>query len=70
MLSGLLASLALLGILYLVRNEFQQMFSIFNMELVAMVLGGVVVLGAIICLVCTFFVVNRLVSLSNDELYY
>ena len=70
MLSGLLAALALLGILYLVRNEFQQMFSIFNMELVAMVLGGVVVLGAIICLVCTFFVVNRLVSLSNDELYY
>ena len=32
--------------------------------------GGVVVLGAFICLVCTFFVVNRLVSLSNDELYY
>ena len=70
MLSGLLASLALLGILYLVRNEFEQMFTIFNMELVAMVLGGVVVLGALICLICTFFVVNRLVSLNNDDLYY
>ena len=70
MMSGLLAALALLGILYLVRNEFEQMFTIFNMQLVAMVLAGVVVLGAVICLVCTFFVVNRLVSLNNDDLYY
>ena len=70
MMSGLLAALALLGILYLVRNEFEQMFTIFNMELVAMVLVGIVVLGALICLVCTFFVVNKLVSLNNDDLYY
>lgn len=70
MMSGLLAALALLGILYLVRNEFEQMFTIFNMELVAMVLVGIVVLGAFICLVCTFFVVNKLVSLNNDDLYY
>ncbi len=70
MLSGLLAALALLGILYLIRNAFERIFTIFNMELVAMVLVGVVVLGALICLVCTFFVVNRLVSLNNDDLYY
>ncbi|MBQ7772736.1 MAG: permease-like cell division protein FtsX [Bacteroidales bacterium] len=70
MLAGLLAALALVGILYLVRNEFEQMFSIFNMELVGATLAGVVLLGALICLVCTFFVVNRLVSLNNDDLYY
>lgn len=70
LLSGLLAVLALLGLLYLVRNEFEQMFAIFNMQLVAYVLVAVVVLGAVICLVCTFFVVNRLVSLNNDDLYY
>jgi len=69
-LSGLLAVLALLGLLYLVRNEFEQMFAIFDMQLVAYVLAGVVVLGAVICLVCTFFVVNKLVSLNNDDLYY
>ncbi len=70
MLSGLLAALALLGLLYVVRNSFGQIFTIFNMELVATVLVGVVVLGSLICLVCTFFVVNRLVSLNNDDLYY
>ncbi len=70
MFSGLLAALALVGILYLVRNEFEQMFTIFNMELIAAVLVALVVLGALICLVCTFFVVNKLVSLNNDDLYY
>lgn len=69
-LSGLLAALALVGILYLLRNEFRQIFTIFEMELIAAVLVGIVVLGALICLVCTFFVVNRMVSLTNDELYY
>ena len=70
MFSGLLAALALVGILYLVRNEFEQMFTILNMELIAAVLAGLVLLGALICLVCTFFVVNKLVSLNNDDLYY
>ena len=70
MFSGLLAALALTGILYLVRNEFEQMFTVFNMELIAAVLVGLVVAGALICLVCTFFVVNKLVSLNNDDLYY
>lgn len=70
MLAGLLAALGLLGILYLVKNEFEQIFTIFNLELIAIVLGGVVVLGGIICWVCTFFVVNKLVSLRNNELYY
>lgn len=69
-LSGLLAALALVGIMYLLRNEFVQIFAIFQMELIAVVLAGIVVLGAFICLVCTFFVVNRMVSLTNDELYY
>ena len=70
MFSGLLAALALVGILYLVRNEFEQMFTVFNMELIGAVLVGLVVMGALICLVCTFFVVNKLVSLNNDDLYY
>ena len=70
LLSGLLAALALLGILYLLKDSFAQMFSIFQMELVAGMLVGVVALGALICLVCTFFVVGRVVSFTNDDLYY
>ena len=69
-LSGLLAALALIGILYLLKDSFAQMFSIFQMELVAAVLGAVVLLGAIICWLCTFFVVGRMISFTNNDLYY
>jgi Cell division protein len=70
LLSGLLASLALVGLLYMIKNEFGQLFVIFDLKLIAIVLGGVVILGALICVVCTFFVVNRLVSFNNSDLYY
>ena len=69
-LSGLLAALALIGVLYLLRDGFAQMFSIFQMELVGAVLVGVVLLGAFICWICTFFVVGRMISFTNNDLYY
>lgn len=69
-LSGLLAALALIGILYMLRDSFAQMFSIFQMELVGAVLVGVVLLGAFICWICTFFVVGRIISFTNNDLYY
>ncbi|MEF9985562.1 MAG: permease-like cell division protein FtsX [Bacteroidales bacterium] len=70
LLSGLLAAIALTGIFYFIRSEFEQLFSIFSMEMLAILLVGLVLLGMMICTICTFFVVNRLVTLSNDELYY
>ena len=70
MLSGLLAVLYLLGILHLIREEFSEFFTVFDMQLIAYVLAGVVALGAIICWISTLFVINKLVSLNNDDLYY
>lgn len=69
-ISGLLAVVYLLGILHFLRNEFQELFTVFDMRLIAYVLGGVVVLGAFICWISTLFVINKLVSLNNDDLYY
>lgn len=69
-LSGLLAVLYLLGILHALRNEFEELFMVFDMRLIAYVLAGVVVLGAVICWISTLFVINKLVSLNNDDLYY
>lgn len=70
MISGSVAVLALIGILYLIRNEFNQLFVLFDLKMLAYVLAGVIALGIIICMASTFFVVRRLVSLTNDELYY
>ena len=70
LISALLAVVMLLGMLLVVREQFAQLFAVFEPKMLATVLGGVIVLGILICLASTFFVVNRLVSLKNDELYY
>lgn len=70
LIAGLLAVCILLCVLYVVREQFAQLFSVFEPELLILVLSGVAVLGVLICVICTFFVVNKLVSLSNDDLYY
>ena len=68
--AALLAILMLLGILFFVRREFSQLFEVFSLDLLLVVMGIVVVSGILICLVSTYFVVGKLVRLSKDELYY
>ena len=41
-----------------------------RLEILLAVMGIIVVAGVVICVVSTYFVVNKLVSLSKDELYY
>lgn len=68
--SAMLAILMLLGALFIVRKEFSQLFEVFSLDLLLVVIGIVVVSGVVICLVSTYFVVGKLVSLPKDELYY
>jgi cell division transport system permease protein len=69
-ISALFAIILLLGILFFLRKEFVQLFEVFSQNLLMVVMGIVVLSGILICLVSTYFVVGRLVSLTNDELYY
>ena len=70
LISALLAILMLLAGLFIVRKEFSQLFEVFSLDLLLVVIGIVVVSGVVICLVSTWFVVGKLVSLPKDELYY
>lgn len=70
LLSALIAILMLVGILFFVRSEFTQLFEIFHLNLLFLVMGIVIFTGIAICLLSTYIVVNKLVSLSKDELYY
>ncbi|MBQ6872606.1 MAG: permease-like cell division protein FtsX [Bacteroidales bacterium] len=70
LISALIAVLILLGVLFVVKEQFAQLFNVFEPKLLVAVMSGIVLLGILICVVCTFFVVNKLVSLTNDELYY
>jgi len=68
--SAFLAILMIVGLLFFVRKEFVQLFEVFRLDLLLMVIGIVIVAGLVICVLSTYFVVGKLVSLSKDELYY
>ena len=68
--SALLAILMLIGALFIVRREVSQLFEVFSLDLLLVVLGIVVVSGVLICFISTSFVVGKLVSLPKDDLYY
>ena len=68
--AAFLAILLLLLALFFVRRSFAQLFSIFQLRLLLLVIGIVIVAGVVICVVSTYFVVNKLVSLKRGELYY
>lgn len=68
--AAFVAIMALVAILYFMRSEFEQLFEIFRLDLLLIVMAIVVVSGLVICLLSTWFVVNKLVSLKKDELYY
>ena len=67
---GAVMLFALVVMMYFMRSEFQQLFEIFRAELLLLVMGIVMAAGVIICVVSTYFVVGKLISLKKDELYY
>lgn len=70
LLSSIVALAILAVVLELLRRSFPQVFSVFDTKSLAIVAGVVVACGVLICVISTFFVVNRLVSLRKDQLYY
>ena len=68
--AAFIAIIALVFMLYFMRSEFEQLFEIFRLDLLLTVFAIVLVSGLSICLISTWFVVNKLVSLKKDELYY
>lgn len=70
LIAGAIADVFILGALYLIRNEFYQLFSLFDAVLLGGVMAAVLVLGMIICMVSTSVGVRSMISLSRNELYY
>ena len=68
--AAFLAILLLLVGLFFLRRSFEQLFQIFQLKMLLLTIGIVIVSGVIICVVSTYFVVNKLISLKRGELYY
>ena len=67
--AALLAILMLVGALYILRDEFPQLFQIFDVRSLLQVMAVMVASGVIICMVSTFFMVGRLVGYNRNQLY-
>lgn len=68
--SAVIANGALVGLLFLLKKEFSEVFDIFSLDVLVLVMCIVLISGLVICVVSTYFVVNKLVALRKDELYY
>lgn len=68
--AAFIAIIILVGMLFFIKTEFVQLFEIFRLDLLLLVMGIVLVSGLMICMTSTWFTVNKLVSLKKDELYY
>ena len=67
--AALFAILLLVGGLFVLRDEFPQLFQIFTVESLLQVMAVMIAAGVVICMVSTFFVVGRLVGYNRDQLY-
>lgn len=70
LIAGAVADVLILGALYLIRNEFYQLFSLIDAMLLGLVMIAVIVLGVLLCMVSTSTGVRSLISLTKNELYY
>ncbi|HNW48231.1 MAG TPA: permease-like cell division protein FtsX [Bacteroidales bacterium] len=70
LISGIIAASLLCFLLFLLERDFQQIYQMLDINLIMAVCAGVVVTGILLCLISTYLVVNRLLSLPQDELYY
>jgi len=70
MFAGLISSIMLVVAMFVVKRDINQLFVIFDMKLIGLVLVGVILAGITICVISTWIVVNKLLSVSADEIYY
>ncbi|WP_430906118.1 cell division protein FtsX [Maribacter sp. 2-571] len=70
MLGAVLAILALGGLLYYLNTVFPELGLFGDYTEIAILLGGVFLLGILISWISTFFATQRFLNLRTDELYY
>lgn len=69
-LGGLIANLMLIGAIYLVQNEINQIINLYDFNILALLFLAVFLLGVFICWISTFFAVSKYLNIKLDTLYY
>jgi cell division transport system permease protein len=66
---SLIALALLLGLVYLLQEEFEGVISIRDYDMMAILALGVILMGVVINWVSTFFAVNKYLNIKTDKLY-
>jgi cell division transport system permease protein len=69
LLSAMIAILLLLGIIYVVQNQIEELINFVDPGVLAMLFAGVIITGILISSVSTFFAVNKYLNSNTDALY-
>lgn len=67
---ALVAMVALAGALYYLNNNFPEFGFLENYEMLAILFGGILMIGIIITWISAFFATQRFLNLRTDQLYY
>ncbi len=68
--AAILAIIMMVALLFLLKRELPQLFELFTPGMLLVVMGVVIAAGLLICVVSTYFLVGKMVSLDKSELYY
>lgn len=69
-LGALLAIIALIGMSYYIEKQVPEISILNNSKMLAIVFGGVLLLGVVITGLSTFFATRRFLNLRTNDLYY
>jgi len=69
-IGSIIAIIALIGLSYYIEKQVPEISLLNNINLLAIVFGGVLLLGILISWISTFFATRRFLNLRTNELYY
>jgi len=69
-ISSIISISILIGLLFMIRNEFIELINFNQLELLGILFIGIILFGIFISYIATFFAVNKYLRIREDELYY
>jgi cell division transport system permease protein len=68
--AALIAILLLVGVIYLIQQEFMEVISFEDIDMLLILFVFVILLGIILNLISTYFAINKYLRMRSDDLYY
>jgi len=68
--AAIIAILLLVGVIYLIQQEFMEVISFQDVDILGILFIGVILVGIILNWISTYFAINKYLRMKSDDLYY